>query len=118
MRGFLAFVGRLSAGRVLLLGLFCAAAMEAVTAVLRFMYGLQSAHQTLGLGRATGGLRIHHGYVGLILLPLAFAFRPSLRNLLLVVAIGLVLSDAMHHFLVLWPLTGSPQFDFFYPDSA
>ena len=32
-----------------------------------------------------------------------------------ILAIGLVVSDLVHHFLVLWPLTGSPQFDLFYP---
>jgi hypothetical protein len=35
--------------------------------------------------------------------------------MLAVVAIGLVISDIIHHFLVLWPVTGSPEFDLRYP---
>ncbi|MEY3460173.1 MAG: hypothetical protein RL215_3330, partial [Planctomycetota bacterium] len=27
---------------------------------------------------------------------------------------GLLVSDLVHHFVVLWLLTGSPQFDLFY----
>jgi len=27
----------------------------------------------------------------------------------------LFLSDIVHHFLVLWPITGNPEFDLFYP---
>ncbi|HBE71421.1 MAG TPA: hypothetical protein DDW52_25020 [Planctomycetaceae bacterium] len=33
----------------------------------------------------------------------------------LVVGLALLASDVIHHFLVLWPVTGSPQFDFVYP---
>ena len=31
---------------------------------------------------------------------------------------ALVLSDAIHHFLVLWPIEGSPEFHFWYGDSS
>src|SRR5947209_6643683 len=118
-RDFLAFVGRLSAGRVLLLGLFCAVIMEAVTAALRFGMDLQVTRDTGPIGGFTYSLRIHHGYMGLVLLPIAFLFRPAgVRKLLLIIAIGLILSDLFHHFLVLWPLTGSPHFDLFYPRPA
>ena len=34
---------------------------------------------------------------------------------LIVIGIALALSDAVHHFLVLWPIVGSPQFDLVYP---
>jgi hypothetical protein len=116
LRDFLAFVGRLRPGRVLLLGLFCAVAIETVTVLLRFGLNLQSTRDTGAIGAYTFGLRIHHGYIGLLLAPIALCFRqPSLRNLLLILAIGLFLSDLFHHFLVLWPLTGSPQFDLAYP---
>jgi hypothetical protein len=116
LRHFFAFVGRLSLGRVLLLGLFSAVAIEAVTVVLRFGLDLQSTRDTGAIAAYTFGLRIHHGYFGVLLAPIALCFRqPPIRNFLLVPAIGLVLSDLFHHFLVLWPLTGSPQFHLVYP---
>ena len=116
LRNFFAFAGRLSVGRVLLLGLFCAVLIEAVTVVLRFGMSLESTRDTAVIAAYSGGLRIHHGYLGLMLAPIAACLRrPALRNLLLIVALGLVASDLFHHFLVLWPLTGSPHFDVFYP---
>jgi hypothetical protein len=114
----LAFIGRLSLGRVLLVGLFCAVAIEAVTAALRFGLDLQSTRDTGVIGYFTFGLRIHHGYLGVILAPIALCFRQPWRNLLTIAAVGLFVSDLFHHFLVLWPLTGSPQFDFFYASPA
>ena len=118
-RDLLAFIARLSAGRVLLLGLFCAVIMEAFTAALRFGADLQVTRDTGVIGNITFGVRVHHGYIGLLLVPIAFVFlRPGMRKLVLIVAIGLILSDLIHHFLVLWPLTGSPHFDLFYPRPA
>ena len=61
-------------------------------------------------------LRVHHGYIGLLLLPLGWCFPLGIRHALWIIAIGLIVSDLMHHFLVLWPITGTPQFDFIYPD--
>jgi hypothetical protein len=119
VRDFLALVGRLSLGRILLLGLFCAVLIEAITVVLRFGLRLESTRDTGVIGRFTFGLRIHHGYIGLLLAPIALCIpNRSVRNLLLILAIGLVLSDSFHHFLVLWPLTGSPQFDLVYPQPS
>jgi hypothetical protein len=111
------WLGRLSWPRILLLGLFAAVAIEAVTAGLRFGLKLESTRDTAStVGRFTFGLRIHHGYIGVaVAIAAAFVRKVAIRNLLLIVAIGLILSDLFHHFLVLWPLTGSPQFDLVYP---
>jgi len=118
-RNIFAFAGRLSPGRVLLLGLFCAVAIEAVTVFFRFALGLQSTRDTGAIGAFTFGLRIHHGYLGILLVPIALCFRNSaVRNLLLVLAVGLFVSDLFHHFLVLWPIYGDLQFHIFYPVSA
>ena len=38
------------------------------------------------------------------------------RNATLLLGAALFLSDMVHHFLVLWPVTGSPQFDLVYPE--
>ncbi len=87
---------------VLLTALF-----EAVTLCGRFVFGLQSTRDTRCLARWTGGLRIHHGYVGVVLClvpePACFC-----------VGAALVLSDLAHHFLVLWPITGHHAFDLTY----
>ncbi len=94
---------------------------EIVTLVLRFGLGLQSTRDTAGtIGLLTGGVRIHHGYIGVLLLIPAIWFRrirsgPA-ASWWVAVAMALILSDLVHHFLVLWPITGSPQFDLVYPE--
>jgi len=39
---------------------------------------------------------------------------PQLTRHLLMIGLALVLSDHIHHFIVLWYFVGSPQFDLFY----
>ena len=106
----------LTLGQAALAGSILAIPIEAVTAGFRFGAGLQSTRDTAWIARFTFGLRIHHGYVGLLLLLLASIGTASRlrRNALLIVGIALLFSDLFHHFLVLWPITGSPQFDLFY----
>ena len=106
----------LSIWKVLCWGLVLAVLIEAVTIALRFGLSLESTRDTAStIGRFTFGLRIHHGYIGLFLVPLAWCFPLGLRHILWIIAIGLIVSDLAHHFLVLWPITGSPQFDLVYP---
>ena len=89
--------------------------IEAVTCAFRFGLNLQSTRDLASLARFTFGLRIHHGYVGIVLLVVAAFLKSSrMRDVLLVAGSGLVASDLIHHFLVLWPITGSPQFDLTY----
>jgi hypothetical protein len=64
----------------------------------------------------TLGLRIHHGYIGIFFLLLGIPFPKGIRYAVWIVGIGLIVSDLMHHFLVLWPFVGSPQFDLVYPN--
>ena len=103
---------------------FCCAVLawtalfEVVTLVLRFGFSLESTRDTAStVGVLTAGLRVHHSYLGMLLLPAA-AWLPrratGLERKLAGIAGGLVCSDLVHHFLVLWLLTGSPQFDLFY----
>jgi hypothetical protein len=106
----------LSFPRVLVVGLALAVFIEAITAALRFGLRLESTRDTAStVGMLTLGLRVHHGYIGLLLLPLGWCFPVGLRHLVWIIAIGLIFSDLAHHFLVLWPITGSPQFDLVYP---
>ena len=98
------------------MGLALALGIEAVTCLLRFGFDLQATRDTAAAGRMTFGLRIHHGYFGVLALLLGAAV-PSkpLRALLLIAGIGLALSDFAHHFLVLRAATGDPEFHLLYP---
>ncbi|MEZ6039239.1 MAG: hypothetical protein R3C20_01950 [Planctomycetaceae bacterium] len=91
---------------------------EAITCLLRFGAKLESTRDTAStIGRVTMGVRIHHSYIGLAMIPLAMWIEnrwPNASRTVLCMAIGLVLSDLIHHFIVLWWITGSPQFDLFY----
>jgi hypothetical protein len=111
----------MSWAHVILGGLLLAIMMELVTVGLRFGCGLESRRHTSTIGFVTRGLRVHHGYLGLAVAVLACCYPlggAGVRNLLLMFAIGMVVSDLIHHFLVLWPITGSPQFDLRYPDTS
>ena len=92
-------------------------AFEAATCFLRFGADFQSTRDTAYLKAFTFGLRVHHGYIGLALLLTLPLFRRDrwLWPWVLRIGVALVLSDLIHHVLVLWPATGSPQFDVFYP---
>ena len=93
--------------------------IELVTVVLRFGFELESTRDTAStIGRLTFGIRIHHGYCGLVLMLVAYWLMsryPRLARWGLIIGLALFLSDLIHHFLVLWPLTGSPHFDLTYP---
>jgi hypothetical protein len=112
----LGYCARMSFLQVLLFGLLLAVVFEAITLGFRFGLNLQSTRDTAAIGGWTCGLRVHHGYIGLFLLPLAWCFPHGLRHLLWMIGIGLIVSDLAHHFLVLWPFFGDPQFDLVYPD--
>jgi hypothetical protein len=65
----------------------------------------------------TLGIRIHHAYTGTLLLLLVLLVpKGGWRTLVLLLGIGLVVSDLAHHFVVLWPLTGDPEFHLRYAD--
>ncbi len=107
----------LSPWRLLLWTVALAAGIEIVTCVMRFGMGLQSTRDTGLIGYLTFNIRIHHGYVGLLMLVVAWLWPQPLllRNALVIIGGGCLVSDLVHHFLVLWPVTGSPEFDLVYP---
>ncbi len=113
---FLAWCSVLRPRYVVIHGLALAILIEALTVVLRFGFSLESTKDTAVIGNFTLGLRVHHGYIGLFLILLGWCFPLGLRNALWIVGIGLLVSDLMHHFIVLWYFTGSPQFDIVYPN--
>ena len=102
-------------GRIVVLGLLGAGLFELVTAILRFRLRLRSSQQTAWIGRLTFGLRIHHGYAGILLLLLAtLPLSPFPLRLGIIVGLGLALSDALHHFVVLPLSVGATEFDTHY----
>lgn len=86
-------------------------AFEFLTCVGRFGLGFRSREIAPRYKKFTFGIRIHHGYVGAAVLPpgLLAEGSPLVQLALLGLAGGLILSDLLHHFVVLPLLTG--QFD-------
>ena len=95
------------------------AIFEGITCFMRFGLGLQSTRDTGSLAKFTGGLRIHHGYLGILLAAVSYLRcrdRSSVHLWMLPVGLALILSDLIHHFIVLYATTGDPQFDLVYPN--
>ncbi len=92
--------------------------IETVCIILRYGFGLESAtHTASTIGVITFGVRIHHGYIGVICLAIAFFYRKKkhiIIDLLMLSGAGLLFSDLIHHFLVLWLIEGNPQFYLLY----
>ncbi len=118
MKGrILSRIAAFSRRQVVLGTLLLTAAMELSLLFFRFALGMESTRDTSFLAGFTLGMRIHHGYLGLLLCLAGWlaARRRGWRNLLIMIGAALVLSDLFHHFLILWPITGSAEFDLVYP---
>jgi len=105
--------------RLVLWSLLLTIVFEALTCVLRFGLELQSTRATAStIGWLTGGIRIHHSYIGLAMIVCScwlWNRRPQSAFWLLAIGLGLLFSDLIHHFVVLWVIVGDPQFDLVYP---
>lgn len=92
--------------------------LEVITCVLRFGAELESTRDTAStIGQLTFGLRIHHSYFGMMLMPFAAIAEdrfPTLTRWAIVLGLSLLFSDLIHHFIVLWYFVGDPQFDLLY----
>lgn len=92
--------------------------MEVLTVIMRFFFKLESTKATAStIGVLTGGIRIHHGYIGVLLIILSVLFIKKayfFGDWLLITGIALLCSDIIHHFIILWIYTGNPEFDIFY----
>lgn len=99
--------------------LLLTAVMELVTCLFRFGFKMQSTRDTKFIAKLTFGIRIHHGYIGILLVIIALLFlrkkTPTWFWASIIVGLSLFLSDIIHHFLVLWPITNSPEFHLVYP---
>jgi hypothetical protein len=109
----------MSTSKVIWSIVICTAVIELLTVILRFGFKLEAAHSPVStIGLFTGGIRIHHGYVGAVLsLASLFLMRShtALAQYILIAGMSLFLSDLIHHFLVLWIVVGSPEFHLTYP---
>ncbi|MCA9784529.1 MAG: hypothetical protein KC518_13175, partial [Candidatus Cloacimonetes bacterium] len=106
-----------SASGALAYGLFWGALIEALTVYLRFGLQLQSQRETAFLASFTCGLRVHHGYLGLMMILCSILLSSTASwksNALAIVGWALLSSDLVHHFVVLQMLTGDPQFHLTY----
>ena len=110
------YLSKMTRWQTFQVGTFMAFLNELVTCVTRFLFGSKASVHTAFLASFTFGFRIHHGYIGLLFLLIAPLLRKGgWRRALLIFGIGLLFSDLAHHFAVLWPFTGSPEFFFRYP---
>jgi hypothetical protein len=101
----------------LLSGLVLAVLAEAVTCFTRFVLGFRARDNLHLVTRPTFGVRVHHGYLGFGALGGYLLFSPLFRSgsfpwcsAAVIVGIGLVLSDLVHHLVVLRLLTGDHEF--------
>ena len=105
--------------------LFLTFVFEGLTLLARFAFDLQSTRDTAStVGALTFGIRIHHSYIGFLLAVLVIIFFKDALNQkqpwaqwLVALGLGLVFSDLIHHFIVLWSLDGHHHFDLVYPEA-
>lgn len=107
----------LTVNRIVVYTLALMLVFEGITVLLRFGFNLQSERSFHFISNITFGIRVHHGYFGIVLLVIALAFlgQGAVKNILIIIGGALLFSDIIHHFLVLWPITGSPEFHLMYP---
>ncbi|MES2953611.1 MAG: hypothetical protein V4674_03575 [Patescibacteria group bacterium] len=111
---------------VVLVAVLFAIGFEVACLFARFVLKKKSTQNTGFIGKCTCGLRIHHGYVGVLLVlvrnlfpmtlvPMVGSYLGTWAELAAGIGWGCIISDGIHHFWVLWPLTGSHDFDLVYP---
>jgi hypothetical protein len=101
---------------LLAFGIAGAILLELITIYLRFGRQMKSPEKTAWIGRMTRGYRVHHGYHGFAMIPAGMLIFPGAVGEWLVIAgLALLLSDAIHHFIVLKWITGHHEFWVKYP---
>lgn len=110
---------------VLAIALLFFVGFELACCFARFVLGKKSTQNTGIIGLFTGGIRIHHGYVGILLILVRNLFPAidlpyglDLCTLVAGIGWGCVISDGIHHFWVLLPITGHHDFDLVYPKNS
>ncbi len=82
--------------------------LEVITCTARFGFRLRSRAWVRTYSKYTFGIRVHHGYFGVALLPALLFFPIDSKEGVGIAAFagGLILSDLIHHLVVLPLLTG------------
>jgi hypothetical protein len=90
---------------------------EGGTCLLRFGFGMKAPNKLSWMKRWTRGYRIHHGYPGVALAGVTAVGIPDHPIVWGVVVVGwaLLLSDAVHHFVVLPLAVGRTEFYLRFP---
>ncbi len=94
---------------------------EVIALVCRFVLGLEAS--VVGrdtIGSLTFNIRIHHGYIGVLMILAGFLWPKEFKSTAIwitIIGVSLFVSDLIHHFAVLWPITGDHQFHLIYPNS-
>jgi hypothetical protein len=94
--------------------LLLAISIEVLTVFVRFAFKIKTRDVLFKIMKRFGWKKIvhfHHGFVGIIILIVAYYLG---LNFWVDVGLGVLISDAIHHFLVLWPIMGSPEFHVVY----
>jgi hypothetical protein len=88
--------------------------IELITVFFRFALKMKSSEATKAVAGLTFGLRIHHGYIGLLIMIASAFLSEKYKKYAFIAGTAMFLSDLIHHFIVLKLITGSPEFDIFY----
>ncbi len=97
------------------LAILLTAVIEGFCILFRFGFGLDATRDTCFLAPYTFGFRLHHGFIGVLLVMMMLPARNAgWKWVLFIAGLGLVLSDAVHHFAILPVFTGSTHFDLTY----
>jgi len=72
--------------------------LEIITIITRMIFG--SARDRYRKMKLKFKIRIHHGYIGLCLIFIIYIFFPA-QQMLLIIGWSLLISDLLHHFIVL-----------------
>jgi hypothetical protein len=94
----------------------CVVVIEIVTCIGRFGFDISMKEKEGAITALIFGVRIHHGYVGAFCLLSAFVItRFKLKgdfntNLLYIGGWALLISDIIHHFIVLYLIVGKTEF--------
>ena len=106
--------------QVLLLTVGVTIFIEVLTLLGRFLIGIRAISDTpVRLQKLTFGYRLHHGYLGLgglFMAGMIWSVGSHWLIWLMIGSIALLASDFIHHFCILWPMTGDHEFFLCFPD--
>ena len=91
-----------------------AISLELLTVFVRFKFKIKTKDVLIKIMKHFDLKKIvhfHHGFVGIIIFVIAYFYGLFFWA---DIGFGILISDAIHHFLVLWPIMGSPEFHVLY----